>query len=294
MIAIVVLLIALAGCVYAFIPSSVTITDAVHVKANANAVRRNLARQDIWDQLSPVKVDVTGKLLNGAAIKVASGDRQHPGQVISIAISSDSCIVDLFCTLPPSDGPLERLTSFMNARRLKNDLQHTLANLRNFCQKDSNLYGIHIVNLTTTDTSLLATRFVSDHYPSTAEVYEKIDRLNRYAATHSLSVVSPPLLNATLSDSNKYKCMVAMPIDRVSDASGDIFFVRMVPGRFLTTELSGGTATIQQGHQMIATYIQDYKKLLMAMPFEQILTDRRANPDTTQWLTRLYYPVPPE
>jgi hypothetical protein len=43
-------------------------------------------------------------------------------------------------------------------------------------------------------------------------------------------------------------------------------------------------------HQ-IQLYIQDYHRTLMALPFQQLITDRSAEPDTTRWITDIYVPL---
>jgi hypothetical protein len=106
-----------------------------------------------------------------------------------------------------------------------------------------------------------------------------------------LAETSFPMLNVTKTDSNVYKCMVALPINKITNGKNGIFFVRMVPGRFLTAELNGGLSSIRHGHEVMQLYFQDYKRTSMAIPFEYLVTDRLAEKDTSKWVTKLYYPV---
>lgn len=101
------------------------------------------------------------------------------------------------------------------------------------------------------------------------------------------------MLNLSTTDSLSFTCMVGLPIDRIVETSynSSTRFVRMVPGQFLTAEVKGGPYTIKKAHQMMQLYFQDYKRTAMAIPFEYLVTDRLAEKDTTQWITKLYAPV---
>ena len=85
--------------------------------------------------------------------------------------------------------------------------------------------------------------------------------------------------------------MVALPVNKKIDNKGDVFFVRMVPGRFLTSEVTGGPYTIQHAHRMMDQYFKDFNRTTMAIPFEYIVTDRLKETDTSKWVTRIYGPV---
>ena len=277
--------------IYQLIPAATTVTTVIDLKANATAVARTLGAQQVWDKLAPGTYHVTERLQNGGKIAV-SGSQDIQGQVMTVPIRDDSSALDWQLTFSPRTGLFSRFQNYNTARALKNQMQHTARQLKVYYEADSNTYGIHIINQSTTDTLLIATRFSSATYPQTEQIYSNVDRLRKFAATRNVSEVSSPMLNITLTDSNTYNCMVGLPINKIINATGDIFFVRMVPGRFLTAELHGGTSTVRFGHDMIREYIVDYRKLLMAMPFEHLITDRRATPDTTKWITTLYYPVP--
>jgi hypothetical protein len=65
----------------------------------------------------------------------------------------------------------------------------------------------------------------------------------------------------------------------------------MVPGKFIVTDVVGGSHTIAQTYQQIHHYFQDYRRTSMAIPFEYLVTDRQQVTDTSKWLTRIYAPV---
>jgi hypothetical protein len=85
--------------------------------------------------------------------------------------------------------------------------------------------------------------------------------------------------------------MVALPVNRIVAGKGDVFFVRMVPGHFLRTEVTGGPHTIANAHRMMDQYFKDFNRVTMAIPFEYLVTDRLKEADTSKWITRVYGPV---
>jgi hypothetical protein len=53
----------------------------------------------------------------------------------------------------------------------------------------------------------------------------------------------------------------------------------------------GGIGTVNLALQQFQLYIQDYRRTLMALPFQQLITDRVAEPDTARWITDIYIPL---
>ena len=99
------------------------------------------------------------------------------------------------------------------------------------------------------------------------------------------------MLNISTTDSSTFNCMVAVPIDKILNDSSAISFVRMIPGRFLVTQVTGGPYTISNAHRMMEQYFKDFNRTSMAIPFEYLVTDRLKEPDTSKWVTKIYGPV---
>jgi hypothetical protein len=85
--------------------------------------------------------------------------------------------------------------------------------------------------------------------------------------------------------------MVAIPVGSRMMSEGDFLFSRLVPGKFLFTEVKGGPAAVDRALSGIKDYIRDYQRTVMAVPFQSLVTDRMQEPDSTRWVTRIYYPV---
>jgi hypothetical protein len=62
-------------------------------------------------------------------------------------------------------------------------------------------------------------------------------------------------------------------------------------GNILITEVKGGQNEITNAYKQIQNYVSDYNRSAPAIPFESLVTDRRKEPDSSKWITRIYYPV---
>ncbi|MBA4166099.1 MAG: GyrI-like domain-containing protein [Chitinophagaceae bacterium] len=277
--------------IYSLIPARILIVNIAFVKSNASAVQRTVSRNDLWDKWGHGQFTVDKRLSNGVSVNSSYKGTGLPGQIIIISLRDDSSAIRWETSLPVATGPLQRFSSYMHARSLKEKMTVALQYFKNFCDKDSNVYGLHIQQRSTRDTFLVATKFSTRNYPSLSIIYDNINKLRKFAVENNAAETSSPMLNITKEDSSHYNCMVAVPVNQQVTNKGDIFFVRMVPGRFLVTELKGGPLTISQAHQTMRQYFQDYKRTSMAIPFEYLVTDRQFDKDTANWVTRLYYPV---
>ena len=99
-------------------------------------------------------------------------------------------------------------------------------------------------------------------------------------------------MNITKADSFRYQIMVAIPINKSLKSEGDIFIRRMLyNGNLLMTEVRGGRNTINNALVQLTNYVRDHQYTSPAIPYESPVTDRIAEPDTTRWVTRIYYPI---
>ena len=85
--------------------------------------------------------------------------------------------------------------------------------------------------------------------------------------------------------------MVAIPVNKKIGNEGDIVYKRMVPGNILVAKVRGGRHTIESAFAEMETYVKDHELIPPAIPFESLETDRLNEPDTTKWITRIYFPI---
>ena len=137
---------------------------------------------------------------------------------------------------------------------------------------------------------MVDTRSTYSSYPGTADIYNLVGMLRKYITDQNANVTGNPIMNVNQLDKNKYELMVAVPTNKELTGEGGIFFRRMVPGNFISTQVKGGNYTINTAFSGLQQYMDDYRKTRLAIPFFSLITDRVTEPDTSKWITRIYFP----
>jgi len=288
----VVSVIVIAGIVtYILIPSPLIASDTVGLHTSTNGAYRLLGNQETWNKLGEEKITVSKRLLNTIELEVEHRGNKVPVSMLLIPKSADSLHVFWKTQLPVTFNPISRIRQYGRANALHDKMTETLRRLQTYVTKTENVYGTHIVETSTKDTFLIATRFRTTQIPTNEIIYAHIEKLRKYAIATSATPVSSPMLNISTADSITYGCMVALPVNKIVAGNGDIFFVRMVPGRFLTTEFKGGPHTIRTTHRIMDQYFKDFNRMPMAIPFEYLVTNRLQETDTSKWVTKIFCPV---
>lgn len=85
--------------------------------------------------------------------------------------------------------------------------------------------------------------------------------------------------------------MVAIATEKELTGTSRFKVKKMVLGNILFAVAKGGLWSIQKSEKQLFYYVTDYHKSSPAIPFQSLITDRSAEPDTNKWQTGLYYPV---
>jgi hypothetical protein len=294
----VVLLVALAGGLL-LLPRQVTVSASVAIHTPSAAVRRCLTQKEQWDKWWPHHAtglqyreqNFSADPMNSLLVRVPVQDSVASSLIMPIGVTRDSTIVTWTTFLPPSANPAQRLRNWMQARRLKGEFRQVLTRLKAFAEKPENLYGFSVKEGRVKDPYLVAIKDSSKTYPSTEAVYAQVERLQAYIRSAGAREAGSPMLHVGTSDSSTYSYMVALPVDRLLPDHGAIKQKRMVLGQILEAEVRGGDYTVRRGMAALQDYVEDYKRQSPAIPYASLTTDRTREPDTTKWITRLYYPV---
>lgn len=119
-----------------------------------------------------------------------------------------------------------------------------------------------------------------------------IDKLKAFVQRNGAKQTGLPMLNIASNADGTYTTRVALPVDRKLKNEGDIQYRWMLGGGFiLVTEVKGGPHRIQQAFSVMEEYIDDFDRVAPAIPFQSLVTDRRTEPDTGKWITKVYWPV---
>jgi hypothetical protein len=295
--------------VYFLMPASSSVSANMTVMAPQSAVYRCLTDGRLlqkWWRGSKV----TAK--NASKSVVVSGDAfrfvvtPNPFNVVSITMEQGSTPVQSFITMVPlpeskteviwkaelpAGGLFARIRNYGKSRALNRNMEAVLQRLQAFLQSEENVYGFPIKHEMVTDTLLVVTKQLDTVKPSVETYYRLINTLHEYIARSGAQEVNYPMLNISRVDSLHYQTMVAIPVNKPLPGSGAVLAKRMVPGNILVAEVRGGMATVEDGFRQLDAYVSEHHTRPPGLPFQSLVTDRRTEPDTSKWVTKLYYPI---
>jgi hypothetical protein len=156
---------------------------------------------------------------------------------------------------------------------------------------DERIYGIPIAQVMTTDSFLLIRRTELPQEPSVQQIYSMLGVLHDWGGKNGVVRTGYPMVNVTPLAVGKYQVETALPIDRVVPSKGEIIFRKMVRGQFLMSQVQGGPGRVREAFAELNNYVMDQQRTVMAIPFQSLVTDRLQEPDSSRWITRLYYPI---
>jgi len=291
-------------CVYIFIPAQLNVSSSKAVKCTASGAERYLLNEKKWEQWWPGTFEkpdyflykndrykIEQRFSNAVSISILTEENTTQSKISVIKLNFDSTLVEWRYGLKSGLNPFVRISQYMLAKKIKANLDFLVARLDSFLENKDNIYGISISKSSSPDSLLIATKTILNNYPSTTEVYNLIAVLKKYASANKAVVNGNPMMNVTVLDKEQFQLMVALPVDKVLKGNENIFPRKMVNGNFLVATVKGGIGTVNEALNQMQLYFQDYDKTSMAIPFQYIITNRIAEPDTAKWVTKIYAPV---
>ena len=294
------------GAVYIFIPASVTVAAVTGIRASEDAAYRLLSREDQWQRWWPHEqadtassqlfyngsgYTISKKMFRSLGVTLRKNGRSYNSTLILLPIGRDSFDIEWKAELATGSMPLRRYRSYRSATELEHDLHKLLGTLKSFLEKPKNVYGVPIIETKVTDSIILMGTLTGTTQPTTAEIYGMVRGLQDLANRSNAHTTNYPMLNID-SIGSKIVARVGIPLDREVDVKGtDYVIKRIVLGNILISEVRGGPYTSKNARKQVELYLNDHKRESPAIPYESLVVDRSAEPDTSKWVTRIYYPV---
>jgi effector-binding domain-containing protein len=299
----VILILLLAG-VYFFIPTNEEYTDTVDFNCTQPALLRYVTNPQKWSAWFPGKkindstfvfnnytYTITRLQMDGFAARVSNTSDSITGRFnIQFGVDKKSGMA-FSTTFTNGTNPIQRVSSYYNNKDLKNNITSFLAALKTFFDKEENVYGMKVVRQMVTDSTLMATKQIMNHYPTMQEVYSMINEVDAYVKKNGGVQKNPPMLNVYQEAADKYYVMVAIPTNKALPSQGKFELKTMILGYILVAEIKGGINTLRNAEQEMYNYAVDYGKTSPAIPYQSLITNRQTTADSTQWITKLYFPI---
>ncbi|MDQ6610106.1 MAG: hypothetical protein M3Y85_09835 [Bacteroidota bacterium] len=306
---ILILIIVATGLLYFFIPTSVLILQSSVIPVNAKGFSRTIVDEKKWNQWWPGEIlhndagtahfrykgntyTIIEKRMSSVIVGVKDGNDSFRTELLFIPVTPDSVVLNWEGSATSSILPVNRLRLYYKGKNLNKDLKAILQHIQEFYEKEENIYGLTIKKDLVVDSTLISTAATSRGYPTIEFIYGLIDKLKIYAERNGAKQTGLPMLNINTADGIVYDTRVAMPVDKRLKDSGSIAYRWMLGGgNILMTEVKGGPYTIKQAFAEMENYVHDFQRTAPAIPFQSLITDRRKEPDTSRWITRLFWPV---
>jgi effector-binding domain-containing protein len=303
-----VILILTFAIIYLFIPSKLTISVIRASGAPISVEFRQVSQQDKWEKWwrdasgrphisgEPFTYGGTTFRLRQIGYNAVGIEIEHDGIVLQsemdlVSLNRDSTWARWNCQFAAGTYPLTRLRQYNRALDISRNMRAVLVNLKNFISVRQNAYDITVFKTTFVDTSMLSTRFISTGFPPVEKVYQHFDLLKKIIQEQKARITGYPMMNVRMLKTDSFETQLAIPTDRILQNKGNIFYRKMVPGHFLCAIVKGGRHTIDESMRQLEYFVKDNSMIQMASPFEQLITDRVNEPDSTKWITRIYMPV---
>jgi hypothetical protein len=285
------------ACIYIFIPSNISVSAITIANAPIGSVYRCVNNEKTWQQKLMSnnslfkEFTINSTIQNTVDVVLYDGNDTINTKLILIFPGGDSTIIHWDCLLGAGTNPFSRLGTYNKAVEIKKNMDSVLNKLKLLAADPENIYGLHINKTSAKDTILISTKIILDHYPSTNDIYSLVNNLNDYAIQSGALITGNPMYNVTPGEKDTARLMVALPLNKLLPQTKAIISVRMVPGNFLSTQVSGGETTVRNALAEMQNFIADNGKTSMAIPFSYLVTNRMDEPDTSKWVTKIYMPV---
>jgi hypothetical protein len=293
---------------YIFAPRKIDFNETIRIGTTQTSASRFLTDGSIWNKYWPEKrtnkkvnpstnytyknyhYNVNLQTIWGDSITIKNRFTKVNSTLQIIPFGNDSVAFQWSGQSAPTSDALSRFENYSQEKKIKNDIRELLEGMKVFLENEKNLYGIDIHQAKVRDTLLTATRYSSDAYPTTQEIYNLIRSLKDYILKKGAKETNYPMLHVT-KDSSRFSTMVAIPVNKLIPTDNNFLFKRMVPGKILVTQVTGGVSSTENALKQLETYIMDKHLKSPAIPFESLVTNRLNEPDTLKWVTKIYYPI---
>jgi hypothetical protein len=298
-----VVLLLLIGSVYLFIPNILVVKSTVSIPTSQKGLHRMLLNKKMVAAWWPGTSRNDSFYLNGYRYQVYNNsvsllpviiedEERSIKSTLFLLSQSNSVNLDWVVNIPSSYNPVSRFLAYLKARKLNNDMNIILEKMNDYFSNPVNIYGFDIKKELVVDAILISTSGKCKGYPAIEFIYGLIGKLKDYAIAQNTKITGFPMLNVEPGDSSDYFVRVALPLETAIPSNGDIQQKRMLKnGNILVTEVKGGILKTKEAFDQIILYGDDYNRTSPAIPFYSLITDRTIEPDSTKWITKVYYPV---
>lgn len=298
----IVAIVLIVGLSFFVIPAVLTIDESTTIHASPPGALRVLQKDDYWKKWWPAYPNkeltygqtvfkVREKLHNQFKLDIIHRSDSITSVLNIIPINYDTVQLEWIAVLKTSTNPFIRIRQYFSHNERKKEIRSILDAMKSYMSHQKNIYGIDFHRDVVKDTLMVSIKKEFNHHPTVKEVDSLIQVLRRYVQSQNAKPVDSPMLHIDQLGNDRFTAQVAIPTDKPLNNSGPIEFRRMVPGFMIVADVQGGNTAVQTAISEIENMMRDFMRTSPAIPFELMLTNRAAEPDTNKWKTRIHYPI---
>ncbi len=287
--------------VYLFIPAKQSFSVTELVPCTATGAVRTLAINKGWpgEQHSDssylfqqMRYTAQNMQLNSFALQLKNESLAANAVLLVEEVHADTAKFSINAVAVLAANPLSRVIEFFQLKKLKATASAMLTDMKQSFTDETIIYGMLIERTNVKDSTMISLRKTFPNEPTVQDVYAMIDAVRAYISSNNAEEQNAPMLHVYKEAEDSYLAMVAIPTKTDVVPNETFLLKRMLAGGFiLTTDVTGGTKTVDHAFAIMKQYVTDHRKSTPAIPFQLLLTDRRTEPDTLKWKTKLYYPI---
>jgi hypothetical protein len=295
---------------YFVLPGKIVVAQGITATGNQAALSRFLDVENNWKKWWPSDTEgrsadpgfllsagdfnftKAGSVFNALEITIVAPDTTYKSFLYVLPVNPDSVNISWTTTLVASRSLFGKIHLYFRAKEISNKLAGILEAMKKYIADDKNIYGIKVRREKMALEYMASARQVTDHEPTNKDIYALIGQVKNYISKIGATAYDYPLVNISTLDTLRWNLMVAVPVDKPVPTAGIFSEKRMLKnGNVLVTEVTGGKSTIDAAWKQIAVYAGDHQYLNMAIPYQQLVTDRMQVTDSTKWVTRISFPI---
>jgi effector-binding domain-containing protein len=308
----------------AFLPSNYTVTRAVVINNTSENISKKIVDFQEWNNWSPwIGIDKTEKYTFNDTIGIGAkmewtGDTIGEGNMTITGITKDTIKYDLIFMAPwksvsagsfsfaKADAgttvtwtnkgelawPLMRLMGFiMNFDKMMGpDFEKGLAKLKTTVENSSK-YSYNIIEKDV-PSSTIATVHNKIKMEEIADVLGKsYGSIQELMAKQGAQMAGAPMAITIAYDSLSWEFEAAIPIDKEIKGNDKVQVKKSYAGKVIYLSYMGPYNGTYQAYIELESYKKEKGYTDNGGPWEVYVTDPTTEPDTSKWITEIYFPV---
>jgi effector-binding domain-containing protein len=306
----------------AFLPKNVHIEESMQINAPAQTIFNEVNNMENWKYWSPFDDEDTTMVITlegpgsgvGAIMKWMEDGEQGSQTIIESQSpsylktelkfmesgnsfsewkfdeSGQGTLVTWTLDVNGLSYPVARYFGLFMPGMMKPIYQRGLSQLKTVCENLPQIEGIEFRTIEAQPVLLIHDSAMVDQIgPKMEEVYSK---LINYALPRGIQMAGPPFTVYYSWDYNRPFVMdIGFPVAQPAEGEGEIIATEIAAGEVVCAPYYGDYSGTGLVHEQIQQYLEAKNITWQGFPWEVYLTDPALEPDTSKWLTMIYYRI---